>query len=134
MAVGILSYVGAVLVLAGAAAISMKIGDSSGVLLLLASPFLIYFVIMGWLGTSAQNVAVGNRQLFLRDGETVDRFPIEEVVSVRTFPVFRGLDLIWIRLSSGKKMRTMAATPNLSAIMQEMPAISLTGYWRRQGR
>jgi len=92
----------------------------------------VYMIWLTYFGLFAHWLAFDQAYLVKRDGSRFDRLLMEDISSVRTFPLFRSLGILWIRHSSGRSFRTVVLDQDLTWIMSRVPRSAITPYWARK--
>ena len=92
---------------------------------------MTYFLFLAVEGLTAKSFLIDGPDCLVPSSNNLKRIPLSEVVSARTFPIFRYVGVVTIIFRDGEKVRTMVADQDLTWIMSHMPPSSRTPYWRK---
>lgn len=92
---------------------------------------MVYFLFLAAEGLTAKSFVIDGPDCLVPSKSGLRRIALTEVVSARTFPIFRYVGVVTIIFRDGEKVRTMVADQDLTWIMSHMPPSSRTPYWRR---
>jgi len=93
---------------------------------------MAYFLFLAAEGLRAKSFAIDGHDALIAYRNGFKRIPLTDVLSVRTFPIFRYVGVVTVIFREGEKARTMVADQDLTWIMSRMPASSITPYWRKR--
>lgn len=91
---------------------------------------MAYFLFLAFEGLTAGAVMLDGDDLLIAKSREIKRIALEEVVCIRTFPIFRYLGILTLKFRDGNRSRTMVADQDLTWIMSRMPRSAVTPYWR----
>ena len=126
--IGVLGAFGILVVLAAVFILPMRIPTT-----IIFSVCICQLSLMAWFGLRAASVFVDGDDLLVENGSgDLNRLPIADIVSVRTWSGFYKLGVLSVRHNSGIAFGTLVREKDLTWIMSQMPVESITTYWRRR--